>query len=236
MHSDRNNGMASQFIVRSQLNQLIQTVLQSLVAPDALSFIPDISQTSLQVKLPLRVTLVDHAYFSFEIRYSNADYFHVQYYPDMHRQPTLQSVSSWVSVIKKFREWVEVVGEELAEPDPWSLLKQGSLLTESIPTGSGKDEGFTELELTRVHEHLDGIRDFLISEIKPSLDQLKGIDERFSYLEESARRQSKQDWANTVIGVVFTIATGLALAPDQANKLFQLTSTLLRSIAMKLIA
>jgi hypothetical protein len=229
--------MASQYIFRSQLNQLLKVLIDSQLGGDAFVFDTDLSKTNLQVKLPIKVTH-QASYF----------YFKADVYVDVHKRPkyfscTLRPGSTpdvetlfldkWDSVVGKLRQWVKTIEKEISEPDPWALLKQARVLDDGIPTG--QQDQFTDAEIERVKEHLAAVREFLIDNAKPDQEQLKRIDERLSYLEESARRQSKQDWAHTAVGVTFTIAIGLALAPDQANKLFHLTAAFLQTIFIKLL-
>jgi hypothetical protein len=123
---------------------------------------------------------------------------------------------------------------ELSEPDPWTLLKEGSILADQIPADV-EGATFSEEELRRLHQHLESVREFLLSSVEPTETQVQLIDEKLRYLEQAARRQSKQDWAHTAIGVTFTIAIGLAMAPEQAQKLFSLTSEFLRTIFLRLL-
>ena len=114
--------------------------------------------------------------------------FQITYYPG--RSPLVygRSCKEWTDVIERLEYWVSVVKKELSEPSPWVLLNQGTMLKDSIPRVAGMIERFDEAELSKLHEHLESTRQFLISKTKPSKEHLKLIDERLSYLEDSARR------------------------------------------------
>src|SRR5206468_186767 len=115
-----------------------------------------------------------------------------------------------------------------------ALLNQGSILADQIPVDD-QSATFDGQELERLHQHIESVREFLLSSAEPTESQLQLIDEKLKYLEDSARRQSKQDWAHTAIGVMCTIAIGLAMAPEQAQRLFALTSEFLKTIFMHLL-
>lgn len=222
-------------IVRSQLNDVVRAIVSSGIDRNDFSFHPAISQSVLSVALPLKIKFGSSSFF-FEL-YDYAGDLRVSLFPNAElRGKGGINCPTFDAVIERLNEWLEIVRSQAEQPDPWELLTEGSVLTSNIPVSSGNDEVLNDSELARVREHLAAIRQFLISELSPNADQMKLIEEKLSYLEASARRQTKQDWAHTAIGVVFSIAVGVALAPDQANRLFLLTSEFLQTLFVKLIA
>jgi hypothetical protein len=227
--------MASPRIVRSQINELIQTVLKSNVLPNTLKFAPAIPKTALLIDLPLSVSYEDTS-ISFRISYDSGDStFGAHFFPNEKLEPEGGWHKTWSPVIDKFEIWLAVVAKETSQPDPWALLDQGSILKDQIPSARGAEEMFNGPELARLRGFLSEARNLLVAEVNPNPEQLSLIDERLSYLEESAKRQNKQDWAHTAVGVMFTIAIGLVMAPDQANRLFQLTANFIKLIFVPLL-
>src|SRR5215213_2915668 len=217
--------MPSQFIFRSQLNELIQTILEANFASGSIEFDKDLSKTDLQIELPLRIIYKGSNFHYFEIsfrssRYAPSGYFRTEYFPGAEANKESHLNTLWPEIIEQLKSWMNIIKRELSQPDPWILLNQGDVLTNQIPDSGDAAEKLSEEDVQRLYEYTKSLKEFLVSEIKPSQDQLKLIDERLKYLEESAKRQNKRDWAHTAIGVTFTIAIGLALAPEQASKLF----------------
>ena len=56
------------------------------------------------------------------------------------------------------------------------------------------------------------------------------LESRLGYLVDAAHRQGRQDWLHVAIGVLFTVVTGLAMAPDQAKEVFRFIGNVLRAI------
>lgn len=216
----------------------VKSLLNSRLDQTVFEFSNEFSKDLFAFQLPLGLTHRDSG-FNFIVDFETGEwdmpYFTVQSFPSTNYENRLMYVGDWDEVMRQFDSWLEKVRKELSQPDSWLLLNEGKVLTDSIPSAGASLERFNDEELSRVTGLLDSIRGLLISEARPTEDQLKLIDEKLSYLGESAKRQNKQDWAHTAIGVVVTIAIGLAMAPDQANKLFQLSSALLRAIFLKTI-
>jgi hypothetical protein len=226
--------MPSERIVRSQINELIQTVLKSNVSPDTLTFVPAIPKTSLQLRLPLRIAYEDPSFF-FEISFTSRGKFQSYFFPDNRFETRNSYNDTWSPVIAQFETWLAVVGAESSQPDPWALLDQGSFLKDAIPSASGAQQLFSGSELARLRGFLIEAKRFLVAEAGPTDEQLDLINERLDYLKQSAERQNKQDWAHTAVGVMFTIAIGLAMAPEQANRLLELTADFIKTIFMPLL-
>jgi hypothetical protein len=222
-------------IVRSQLNDVVRAIVSSGIDRNDFSIHPAITQSVLAVELPMKITFGESSFF-FEL-YDYGGELRVNLFPtaELTKKGAI-TCPTFDAVIERLNEWLEIVRSQTEQPDPWVLLTEGSVLTSNIPISSGNDKVLNDNELAGVREHLAAIRQFLISELSPNADQMKLIEEKLSYLEASARRQTKQDWAHTAIGVVFSIAVGVALAPDQANRLFLMTSEFLQTLFVKLIA
>jgi hypothetical protein len=219
-----------QFILRSQLNNLIRLIPTYCdISMHAFRLEPEPVTTNFQVELPVRLVCEGTTFF-FELR-SDRD---CRHFPGSGGRVNDWHFVSWSQIVTQFKTWLEVIRSEFLEPEPWTLLNEAKILGAEVSSAQDS-ETFEEQELATMREHLNVIRDFLIAQVEPTTEQLRLINEKMSYLESAATRQTKMDWANTAVGVMFTIATGLALAPDQANRLFRLTSQLVKTVFMRLI-
>jgi hypothetical protein len=227
--------MTSKYLFRSQVNELIRVILKSGIDPTLFEFDKDLSDNDLQIEIPLSL-LLKNSPFYFQIIHFWGD-FQSTYFPKMEKEMGRggRAYSAWQDLVEEFELWLERVKEEITEPKPWLLLNQGNILTDELPTGDRGRENFSREELDKLQEHIKAVREFLISEVKPSEEEIRIINEKLDFLEKAALRQNKQDWAHTAIGVTFTIAVGLAMAPDQANKLFVMMSEFLKFITLQLL-
>jgi hypothetical protein len=225
--------MPSQSIFRSQFNQLIQLLNKEDPGLGNFKIDKNLAQIGLTVELPIDIThLPTQFYFKISLGGSQ---FKATYFPGREPKEESRYTTDWSYMVVFCNSWVKIIKKELSQPDPWTLINQANILKDQIPSEPDSQDRFNEAEIARVHEYTLSLRQFLVSEIKPNESQLRLIDEKLRYLEESAKRQNKQDWAHTAIGITFTIAIGLALAPDQANRLFQVTSEFLRTLFIKLL-
>jgi hypothetical protein len=230
------------FLTRSQVNHLIRSVIESRVRPNQLKMGNAEARigSSLSVELPLRISTEDETlYFLIDgdwDRMQNPLY-SIEFFPSTRAgQPSHARYNAWPTVLTQFKFWASQVAAELEEPDPMWLLKHGSVLWEDIPTDAEENEGFAPHEMVQIQRSLERMTQFLISEVKPTKEQLRAINEKLQYLQESAKTQDKKAWAYTAVGVIFTIAAALSLTPEQGHKLFEMTSELFRSIFLKLLA
>lgn len=196
------------------------------------------SLKKLTIPLPFRLTVRSSALF-FDIegtRLNTGDLvYQVEFFPGSRPAiPQHAKHSTWDTLTVDFKRWAQRIRVELDEPDPWALVEQGRMLLGSIPTTDVYVHKFSENDLILVHGFLQRIRGFLVT-VAPNDRQLETIDERLRYLEESARTQDKKGWAYTAVGVVATIASALALSPEQGHRLFELTSELLKAIFIRLL-
>jgi hypothetical protein len=219
-----------QFILRSQLNNLIRLIPHySDISTLAFRLEPEPVTTNFQVELPIKLVCEGTTFF-FELRSDRE----CRHFPGPGGRVEDWHFESWLRIVTQFKVWLEVIRREFLEPEPWTLLNEAKILGAEVSSAQDS-ETFEEQELATVREHLDVIRDFLVAQAEPTTEQLRLINEKILYLEGAATRQTKMDWANTAVGVMFTIATGLALAPDQANRLFHLTSQLVKTVLMRLM-
>lgn len=220
-------------IFRSDLNNLLALLLREDFTAKGFEVDQDLTATGLIVELPLRITHKPSAFY-FNISSLGASY-RVSCLPGSKPQVVHVNVSNWTEVLTRCKAWIARVIREVEQPDPWSLLNQGKVLTDELPGAGQGLEKLDPLQLKSVEAFVQSIKDYITREVNPTEDQLRTIDQKLNYLIESAKRQSKQDWAHTAIGVVVTIAIGLAMAPDQANNLFQMTSGFIKTLFVHLL-
>jgi hypothetical protein len=221
-----------QTIFRSQLNKFVELLVSNEIFQNGFELVQDLSKTELIVPLPLRVVHLKTQFY-FEVEGFN-EFFRVGVLPGHTPEIETDFLTNWSHVVDACGEWISRVKREVGQPDPWLLLKQGQILVEEIPA-TDQEEKITPQEQERIEEFVRSLKQFIKDEVNPNDSQLKLVDEKLTYLLESARRQGKRDWAHTAVGVVFTIAIGLAMAPEQANKLIHLTSIFLRTLFIKFL-
>jgi len=221
-------------IFRSQLKELVATVVQSGLPAERFVFSRDFSKDNLDVPLPLRIAFTNCA-FHFSIDYSYFHEFSMEFLPGKEQTGDSASNSSWAKVVDSFAQWIEQVKRQVAQPEPWLIYTQGTVLTGTLPTGTRAGEKISEEELRRLRAQTILIEEFVIREVKPSKQQLDGLNRKLDYLEESAQRLNKQDWANVAIATIVNSAIILAVDKTTARALFSFVSEFITFLSRPLV-
>jgi len=224
-------------ISRTKIVTLIEIILASQLPSDAFLFNPEIAPATFKFLLPLRVShQSDEFYFDVDYGSNNwgHDCFVVTSFPGSGPLENEGYASGWDEVVGWFENWIESVKAELTQPDPYSLLRGGSLLANQVPMDL-EGELFDSTDSQGLHEFINSIRQFVISEENPTGTETNSIDERLAYLERAASRLTKQDWAHLAYGEIFTISMGLGLDTDQRERLQSLTLNFIRRLFRRLL-
>lgn len=223
-------------ITRSQVNKIIQLLLEFGVPPQELIFSQEI-KGSFSIPLPLTVS-IQNSNFRFTVGYFSShtqNEYTAEFFPSERAHPQKTYHGDYEALVDEASWWAERVGKELSEPDPWILLGKGRLPHPELVDRIEENQKFNEGELQAIKKSLEKIRDFLAKDVNPEPRQFKAIEEQLDFLEEEAKKQGKKQWMYVAIGVVATIADGLVMSPDQAHKLFSFLSDLSKHLFMKLL-
>jgi hypothetical protein len=134
---------------------------------------------------------------------------------------TAEFGGTWVYAINYTNQWLNNLKKELNEPDLWNEIQKYSIGYED----QIDNDPFSIEQFYRIQTGLNEIRKYLIENYGNSEENSKLINSKLDYLLDSAKRQGKQDWINTLIGVVVTISAALTLSPDRATTLWTLVKT-----------
>lgn len=140
------------------------------------------------------------------------------------------TAGSWSLQLSYVDTWLRSVKREAKEPDLWAAILQEKILVLAATSPKGRDAPFSAKERRYVSSQLKNLKRHLSTTQNLSNSQMRFITARLNYLEEAAQRQGRRDWIHTAIGVLFTIAVGVALAPDSARELFRLAGTLFQRL------
>jgi hypothetical protein len=141
---------------------------------------------------------------------------------------------NWENQFNCVEKWLTYLKREIHQPDLWSELAKYQL-----PPGEqiGKEienEPFTAQQVDQIAESLKKIREYLETEFHLDVQQRALVNEKLDYLMEASKRQGRKDWLHTSVGVIFTLATGLALAPEQTKALWGILKVALSGVVQLL--
>ena len=144
-------------------------------------------------------------------------------------QEDAESTNDWSDVLTNFTKWLSHLEREVA-PDLWEQIKEYTPDETFVATDEISNAPFSYSEAEKVIESLDRLQLEIEENFKLQGDQLAFVSRQIDYLKDAAKRQGRKDWIHTSIGVIVTIATGLALSPEKAKLLWDLVRSCFASV------
>lgn len=206
-------------LLKSQKNEILELIKE--VGLDPFNF--EWSVVSSSMTHELQVSRIDYVvsgfFYTFDIHKGNH---YAIYSPGKEMLLGKQYPGSWEYQRQYVRNWLSYLRREIDQPNLWA-----EILKYQLPPGSelGPDisnEPFAAYQVEKILSGLNQVRAYLEEQGLASEEQKRFVNERLNYLADAAKRQGRKDWIYTCIGVLVTIATALALAPEQAKTLWYL--------------
>ncbi len=91
-------------------------------------------------------------------------------------------------------------------------------------------------QFEQIQTGITQIKQFLLTNTQASNDQkqIDLINLKMDYLINAAKRQGRIDWLHTCVGVIVTLSTSLALAPEQTKAIWAILKEALIGIVLLL--
>ncbi len=152
------------------------------------------------------------------------------YSPGSDTLHTTASRPEWNQQLRDVRKWLDYLKRESEAPDLWAEIAQETTIAEAASSETASNTPLTPQEQEYISSQLQEIKQYLITTHDLSEDHAEFVEGRLNYLEEAAKREGRQDWLHTAIGVVFTISVGIALAPGAARELLWFVTNTFRQL------
>lgn len=210
-------------LMRSQKNEILELIKTTALDPYNFSWTKVDSRLSVESRNSLLVS---------KIRYNNSPYYfifdlldnqHYSYYsPGEDKLHENEYPGGWDLQLKNVKKWLAYLERELSQPDLWEDLEKHRIsYDEKIASDSG-NEPFTVAQVEQLAEGIENIRSYLFNEFKDLSEAKNLINHKLDYLVEASKRQGRVDWFHTCIGVFVSIATALAMSPEQSKHIWTL--------------
>jgi len=115
--------------------------------------------------------------------------------------------------------------KEQEVPDLWEQLQKYAQQETFIGTAEISNTPFTFPEVENIISSLDRLNVQIENNFNLQGEQLAFVKREIEYLKEATKRQGRKDWMHTSIGVIVSIAMGLALSPEKAKLLWELVKS-----------
>ena len=206
-------------LLKSQKNEILNLIKEAGLDPFNFkwSVVPSSATNELRVS---QVHYVDSPFF-YQFDIYNGEHY-PSYSPGEVMIRTESYSGSWEHQKKHVRYWLSYLSRDVGQPDLWAEISRYQLPAESELGPDVSNEPFSTYQVEQILSGLNQVRAYIEEQGLASKQQKKSVNERLDYLADAAKRQGRRDWIYTLIGVIVTITTTLALAPEQANTLWNL--------------
>jgi hypothetical protein len=213
-------------LLTSQKNDIFKCIQDAGLNP--LSF--EWSETKTNFSLAeFTVSILKHAGSDFYFKFDRTEdgHFYCRFSPAYDRSFEISKVKAkWNDILDDFRRWLSCLKREFV-PDVWEQLKDYTPQETFIGTAEISNVPFSSSEAENIIGWLDKLQAQIEKNFNLQGEQLAFVKRQVDYLKEGAKRQGRKDWIHTSIGVIVTIATGLALSPEKAKLLWNLVKSCL---------
>jgi hypothetical protein len=179
-----------------------------------------------------------------KLSYINTDYYFIfdlikgQHYclfsPGQEKLHDSQYPGSWFFVLEYIKKWLEYIEREIRQPDLWDELAKHKISYDGNIAKETTNEPFSVSQAQQITGGIEKIRIYLVNEFKDDYNSKELINEKLDYLVDATKRQGRKDWFHTCIGVFVSMATALAMSPEQTNNIWMILKTAVSGI-IKLI-
>jgi hypothetical protein len=215
-------------LLTTQKNEIYEILLATGLEPADFSWSEEagINHPALAVS---RLKYRDgHFYFQFDfITHTGTLRHYSSFSPGKEQAVEDYYADSWIAQVAAAREWVSFLKREIDAPDLWLEIKKYQATFSLVPPAKLLNEPIPTYEADQIGEALRLLTGEIKKQFKLTTKQNEFVRSKLDYLADAAKRQPRLDWVHTCIGVLITIAMGLAMAPAEASKLWQLTKELL---------
>jgi hypothetical protein len=208
-------------LLRSQANEVFQMVRDAGLDPTEFAWEVKDSSPQLTHK-------PSGFYFRLNLDKNDGKY-RGQYSPGRSRPDALSpSASSLSGLMPYVTDWIENLAREFAVPDFWEAAAEQKALARAAE--ASENEPFTAAERELIGKQVRELSAYVRATGAYTDGEIRSLNSKLDYLVDSANRMGKKDWINSSIGVLFTIAWGMAMAPDVTKEMFRMAGVLFHAL------
>ncbi len=216
--------MTQYILLTSQRNEILELIKETKLDPFNFKWTEVLSKfTTDDSSVPVTVSQILYQgtsfYFTFDL---NTRQHYTFYSPAEDKLHDSEFPGSWEGQLQYFRKWLHYLQREVGQPDMWEELAKYQLPPGAELTPNAGNEPFTLPQVEQIVSGINKVRESLMNEFGDGEEEQNLINEKLDYLIDAAKRQGRKDWFHTCIGVLFGLATALAMSPEQTKHLWSL--------------
>ena len=222
-------------LMKTQRNDVFQAIQDQGLEPSEFRWIDELKDRIPMVADQAYVSTLLHnptGYsFCFDMR---GDTYWATFSPGEESPREHKDCGNWRQMTLLVRDWITNLKREVESEDLWTKILGETQLAQAAAAETDQSS-FTSKERDQVFRGISEIKRFLLDQEARGTEQKQFISEKLDYLQSAVERMSKKDWLHTAMGVLFTIAIGVGLAPEKARQLFGFAADVFREIFTKLL-
>ncbi|GMQ91375.1 MAG: hypothetical protein BMS9Abin11_0683 [Gammaproteobacteria bacterium] len=214
-------------LLKSQKNQVFEIIKSSGLDPFNFKWTTTDSMIEEDTKVPVLEYEDGEFYFQFDLKNESK---YSGFSPGKEGVDETSYPGTWEFQLHNVTEWLTYLENEIDQPDLWSEIEKYRIEEDQDVLSQIVNEPFTVNQADQVQIGILKVRSYLEQYTKTNQEQADFVNHQLDYLIEAVKRQGKRDWLHTSIGVIMTITTALALAPDEAKNIWNILKTALGGI------
>ncbi|MFC1693675.1 hypothetical protein ACFL1R_09240 [Candidatus Latescibacterota bacterium] len=162
-------------------------------------------------------------YFDFCIYKNKSDF--CRYSPAETRYTLDIPTTSWGVMLANVTKWAYCLKREIEAPDLWEEFEKYRTSFSLVPSGEIVNENIPYHEAERIIEAIHSLESEIAKKFELDEQQIKFVNSKLEYLEGAVKRLGRLDWVSICMATFMSIASHLALNPEEAVKLGNLFKT-----------
>ena len=216
--------MENRTLLKSQRNEILALIRNAGLDPLNFEWAETSSKRSTDDalrgdKVAMLIYRESNFYFIFDFQRGKQ---YAEFSPGSDRLVEKDYTGSWLGQLDCVGIWLACLKRELTEPDMWEQLADFQLPGAGTLDPDEANEPFTAPQVEQIIEGVNKVRAYLEAESDYTEEQLSNMRGQLDYLVSAAKRQGRKDWFHTAIGVIFSLAISLSLAPEQAKTVWNI--------------
>lgn len=207
------------YILKSQKNDVLSAIQKVGLDVSQFQWVECPSLITPNLMVSKLIHTATGYYFMFDFRNSRH---WSKFSPAVESSEGLEYPGAWMEQMGYVYTWLRCLRTELDTSDLWAAITKERTLFEIASAQDTANMIFSINEQEYIATQLEEIRRYLVKMLEPSREHVQFVTTSLNYLIDASKRQGRKDWYYQAIGVLFTLADGVCLAPDQARELLRL--------------
>ena len=213
-----------QLLLKTQKNEVFNILLNTGQNPAGFSWSQEFSKRSSKVtaeRIEVSVLIYQggESYFLFD-NYGHK--FFSEFSPGDKEFVQTEFAHHWFEQRVYVESWANYLKREIDAPDLWREVEKYRDTFSLLPPDQLVNEPIPAYEVEQIVASINLLADKIEEQFGLNEDQNNLVRSRLNYLVDASKRQGRLDWIHTAIGVLVTISISLTLAPEKAQRLWQL--------------